>query len=452
MIHKPPVLPQRFPGEALFLLRRDPIALFRHAAATYGDIVRLPLGRHPVYLINHPDIIKDVLVTSQKQFKKGRGLERAKSLLGEGLLTSEGDFHLRQRRMIQPAFHRELVAAFGEAMTHYARQTGDRWRDGEAVDMSREMMSLTLAIVGKTLFDAEIRSEADEIGGAMEDVIALFHLLMLPYSDFLEKLPLPAVLRFRRARARLDTTIYRLIAEHRASAERGEVRGDMLSMLLLAQDEEDGKGMTDLQVRDEAMTLFVAGHETTANALTWTWYLLSQHPDVERKFHAEIDSALGGRTPTMDDLSILAYSRRVFSESLRLYPPAWVIGRRVLTDYPVQGYILKANSIVLPSQAVTHTDARFFPDPHRFDPDRWTLEAEALRPKFAFFPFGGGPRVCIGEQFAWMEGILTLATLGQHWRPRLVPGHPVATEPIVTLRPKYGMQMILERRGESGPV
>ncbi len=447
MTFEPPVLPQRFPGEALLLLRRDPIALFRSAAATYGDIVRLPLGSHPVYLINDPEIIKDVLVTRQKQFKKGRGLERAKSLLGEGLLTSEGERHLRQRRMIQPAFHRQLVAAFGEAMTHYAEQTGARWRAGEIVDMSREMMSLTLAIVGKTLFDTEIRSEADEIGGAMEDVIALFHLLMLPFAEFLEKLPLPAVLRYRRARARLDATIFRFITEHRASAESGEVRGDLLSMLLLAQDEEDGEGMTDRQVRDEAMTLFVAGHETTANALTWTWYLLSENPDVEAQFHREIDSVLAGRTPAMDDLPDLSYTRRVFSESLRLYPPAWVIGRRVLTDYSVNGYILPANSIVLPSQAVTHVDPRFFPDPLRFDPDRWTPEAEAARPKFAFFPFGGGPRVCIGEQFAWMEGILTLATLGQRWRPRLLPGHPVATEPIVTLRPKYGMKMTLERRG-----
>jgi len=443
MSSQPPVLPQRFPGECLLALRRDPIALFRRAAARYGDIVQLPLGKHPVYLINHPDLIKDVLVTRQKQFKKGRGLERAKMLLGEGLLTSEGERHLRQRRLVQPAFHRNRVAAFGDSMTLYSRQTGERWRDGETLDMSVEMMRLTLAIVGKTLFDTEVEEEAAEIGGAMEEVIALFRLLLLPLPDFFEKLPLPVVRRARVARALLDAKIGRLITEHRASGD----RGDLLSMLLLSQDEEDGESMNDVQVRDEAMTLFLAGHETTANALTWTWYLLSQNPEAERKFHEEIDSVLGGRIPTMDDLESLPYTRRVFAESLRIYPPAWVIGRRILTDYEVRGYVLKANSIVLPSQAVTHLDERFFPDPHRFDPDRWTPEAEAERPKFAYFPFGGGPRTCIGEQFSWMEGILTLATLGQMWRPRLVPGHRVVTQPIITLRPRYGMQMTLVRRG-----
>jgi len=447
MTPQPPVLPQRFPGECLLAFRRDPIALFRRAAER-GDVVRLPLSRHPVYLINHPDLIKDVLVTRHKQFKKGRGLERAKMLLGEGLLTSEGDLHLRQRRLVQPAFHRERIAAYGEAMTFYSGQIGARWRDGATIDMAGEMMRLTLAIVGKTLFDTEIQSEADEIGGAMGEVIALFQLLLLPLPDFLENLPLPVVRRARKARARLDRTIYRLIAEHRA----GDDRGDLLSMLLLARDEYDGGHMTDRQIRDEAMTLFVAGHETTANALTWTWYLLSQNPSAEAKFHAEVDTVLAGRMPTAADLPRLPYTRRVFAESLRLYSPAWVVGRRALTDYAVQNYLLPAGSIVLPSQAVTHLDARFFPDPYKFDPDRWTPEAEAARPKFAFFPFGGGPRVCIGEQFAWMEGILTLATLAQKWRPRLAPSQQVATQPIITLRPKYGMQMILERRGGDYPV
>ena len=263
------------------------------------------------------------------------------------------------------------------------------------------MMRLTLAIVGKTLFGAEVEAEAAEIDGALGEVIGLFHLLQLPFSDILERLPLPAVRRFQSARARLDATIYRLIAEHRRA---GEDRGDLLSMLLAARDEDDGGCMSDEQVRDEALTLFLAGHETTANAMTWTWYLLSQNPDVEARFHAEIDAALAGRTPTEADLPSLPYTRRVFSESLRLYPPAWIIGRRLLTDYDMGGYTLAARSIVLPCQAVTHRDPRFWPDAERFDPDRWTPEAEAARPKFAFYPFGGGPRVCIGEQFAWMEG------------------------------------------------
>ena len=443
MTQNPPTFPQRFPGQALLAFRRDPIAFLRLAASEGSDIVRLPFSRFPIFLLNHPDLIKDVLVTHQKQFKKGRALEQMKRLLGEGLLTSESAFHLRQRRLIQPAFHRRQIASYGEAMTFYAVQRSARWQDGETYDMHAEMMRLTLVIVGKTLFGAEVETQASEIEGALAEVIGLFHLLQLPYSHLLEKLPLPQVRRFRNARARLDETIYRLIAEHRTA---GDDRDDLLSMLLAARDEDDGGAMTDTQVRDEALTLFLAGHETTANAMTWTWYLLSLHPEAERKFHAELDAVLAGRLPTLDDLPQLAYTRCVFSESMRLFPPAWVVGRRALTDYAVRDYLLPAGSIVLLSQAVMHVDPRFYPDPAQFDPERWTPEAEADRPKFAFFPFGGGPRVCIGEQFAWMEGILLLATLGQRWRLRLDPTQVVATRPIVTLRPKYGMRMRVERR------
>ena len=443
MTQNPPTFPQRFPGQALLAFRRDPIAFLRLAASEGSDIVRLPFSRFPIFLLNHPDLIKDVLVTHQKQFKKGRALEQMKRLLGEGLLTSESAFHLRQRRLIQPAFHRRQIASYGEAMTFYAAQRSARWQDGETYDMHAEMMRLTLVIVGKTLFGTEVETQAAEIEGALTEVIGLFHLLQLPYSHLLEKLPLPQVRRFRNARARLDETIYRLIAEHRTA---GDDRDDLLSMLLAARDEDDGGAMTDTQVRDEALTLFLAGHETTANAMTWTWYLLSLHPEAERKFHAELDAVLAGRLPTLDDLPQLAYTRCVFSESMRLFPPAWVVGRRALTDYAVRDYLLPAGSIVLLSQAVMHVDPRFYPDPAQFDPERWTPEAEADRPKFAFFPFGGGPRVCIGEQFAWMEGILLLATLGQGWRLRLDPTQVVATRPIVTLRPKYGMRMRVERR------
>ena len=443
MTQSPPTFPQRFPGHALLTFRRDPIAYLRWAAFEGGDIVHLPLSRYPVFLLNHPDLIKDVLVTRQKQFKKGRALEQMKRLLGEGLLTSEGPVHLRQRRLMQPAFHRVRIASYGEAMTQYAAQTRDRWQDGAAYDMHEEMMRLTLSIVGKTLFGAEMEAQATEIEGALTQVIGLFHILQLPFSHLLEKLPLPQVRRFGAARARLDKTIYGLIAEHRAV---GEDRGDLLSMLLAVRDEDDGGSMTDWQVRDEALTLFLAGHETTANALTWTWYLLSQHPEVEATFHAELDAVLNGRLPTLDDLPALSYTRRVLSESMRLFPPAWVVGRRVLTDYTVRDYHLPAGAIVLLAQSVMHVDSRFYPDPGRFDPDRWTPEAEAERPKFAFFPFGGGPRVCIGEQFAWMEGILLLAALGQKWRLRLAPSQVVATQPIVTLRPKYGMRMSVEKR------
>lgn len=443
MIQHVPLMPQKFIGQGLFAFRRDPIAYLRKAAFEHGDIVRLPFTRQPLFLINHPDLIKDIFVTSQKQFKKGRGLERAKKLLGDGLLTSEDPYHLRQRRLIQPAFHRQRIAAYAEQMTFYAAKTSAGWGNGETRDMAEEMLHLALAIVGKTLFNAEVEGEAGEIGDALTEVFALFHTLMLPMADLLEKLPIPSVRRFARARGRLDVTIYRLIEEHRAS---GVDRGDLLSMLLLAQDEDDGERMTDLQVRDEALTIFLAGHETTANALAWTWYLLSQNPDAEAKFHAELDRVLGGRTPTLDDLPNLPFTRKLLAESLRMYSPAWVVGRRVLSDYKIDKYTLKRGDIVLMSQAVMHYDPRFWDNPEQFDPDRWTPEAEAARPKFAYFPFGGGPRICIGEQFAWMEEMLLLAALGQQWKMRLAPDQVVATQPIITLRPKFGMRMVLERR------
>jgi len=424
---------------------RSPLTFLTELRDRYGDIARVPLGSETLYLFSHPDLVRDVLVTNHRNFHKGRGLERAKILLGEGLLTSEGDFHLRQRRLAQPAFHRQRVAAYGTTMATYAASRRDRWQSGATIDAHHEMMALTLAIVGKTLFDADVEHEAAEIGAALATTFESFSFgFFLPFGELLERLPLPATLRFRKARARLDATIYRLIEERRRT---GGDRGDLLSMLLLAQDTEgDGGGMTDLQLRDEAMTIFLAGHETTANALTWTWYLLSQHPAVEARLHAEIDSALGGRLPTADDLALLPYTRMVLAESMRLYPPAWLVGRRALGPFESNGYTIPGRSIILVSQYVMHRDARWFPDPERFDPERFTPERQAERPKFAYFPFGGGPRVCIGEQFAWMEGIIALATIAQHWKLRLVPGHPVALQPIVTLRPKHGIRMTVEAR------
>jgi cytochrome P450 len=375
---------------------------------------------------------------------KGEGLQRAKRLLGEGLLTSEGEFHLRQRRLAQPAFHRQRIAAYAATMVEYSDRACDRWQAGETRDVAREMMRLTLAIAGKTLFDADVESEADEIGEALTTTFALFNRLTLPFAQLLERLPLPATRRFQKARERLDATIYRIIDERRAS---GEDRGDLLSMLIAARDEEgDGSGMTDEQLRDEAMTIFLAGHETTANALTWTWYLLSQHPDIEARFHAEVDEVLKGGLPAAEDFPRLRYTEMVFAEAMRLYPPAWIIGRRALGDYRIDGYTIPARSILLMSQYVTHHDARFFPNPFRFDPERWAPEARESRPKFSYFPFGGGPRLCIGESFAWMEGALVLATIARRFRMRLAPGHPVEMQPLVTLRPKHGMRMIPEAR------
>ncbi len=379
-----------------------------------------------------------------QNFVKSRRLYMARHLLGDGLLTSEGDFHLRQRRLVQPAFHKQRIAAYAEAMTGYAQRLGERWQDGATVDMAQEMLRLTLGIVGKALFGADVESEANEISAALKDALGLFNRYLTPFAEILNRLPLPSNRRFERARARLDATIYRIIQERRAT---GQDRGDLLSMLLQARDEEgDGSGMTDAQVRNEAMNLFLAGHETTANALSWTWYLLSMHPGVEVKLLEELEEVLRGRLPTADDVPQLKYTRMVFAEAMRLYPPVWLISRQPVKDYQVGGYLVPAGSIVLMSPFLVQRDRRFYPDPYRFDPERWTPEAQAARPKFAYFPFGGGPRLCIGEPFAWMEGVLVLATLARDWHVRMVPEHPVALEPLITLRPKFGMRMVVERR------
>ncbi len=429
-----------------FVLRfgADRLGFLREMAA-YGDIAHMQTRGLHFYLINHPELIQDVLVTHHRSFVKSRALQVARRLLGDGLLTSEGELHLRQRRLMQPAFHRQRMAAYSQVMASYAEQTAERWQtlgNGAAVDMAQEMMRLTLAIVGKALFDADVEGEAAEIGQALTEALHAVNRLLLPGGELAEKLPLPASQRAEQARQRLDATIYRIIAQRRASAED---RGDLVSMLLAAQDEQGG--MSDVQVRDEAMTLFLAGHETTANALTWTWYLLSQNPAEERRLHKELDQMLAGRTPTLDDLPHLPYTRMVLSEAMRLYPPAYAIGRQVVEPYPVRDYVIEPGATIFISQYVMHRDPRYWFDFERFDPNRWTPEAQARRPKFSYFPFSAGPRVCIGEGFAWTEGLLALATLAQRWQARMVLGHPVQPEPLITLRPKHGMRMTLHRRG-----
>lgn len=442
--HLPPGPKRKLFGGNFLAFRRDPLNYLQNLAREYGDIVSFRMGPQDVVFLNHPDYVKDVLVTHNHSFKKGRALQRAKRLLGEGLLTSEGEFHRRQRRLAQPAFHRQRVASYARSMVAYAAQTSERWQDGETRDISEEMMRLTLAIVGKTLFDADVERDARDVGEALTAIMDLFNMMLLPFAELLEKLPLPQKRRFEKAKGQLDAIIYRLIEERRRS---GEDHGDLLSMLLLAQDEEERSGgMTDEQVRDEALTIFLAGHETTANALTWTWYLLSQHPEIEARLHEELDAVLEGRLPEFNDVAHLRYTEMVLAESMRLFPPAWAIGRLSLEDYEVGGYRLPAGSLVLLSQYVMHRDARYFPEPERFDPSRWLPEARETRPQYAYFPFGGGVRRCIGEGFAWMEGVLLLAALAQRWRLRLVPNHPVKTNPIITLRPRHGMLMTLEKR------
>jgi cytochrome P450 len=436
--------PRRYPLQNWLALQRNPLR-FLEGVARHGDVARFRLGPVFVYLVNDPDLIRSVLVTRADAYHKGRALERARRLLGQGLLTSEGALHLRQRRLMQPAFHRERIAGYGETMVRYAGRAAERWKAGETIDVHKEMVALTLAIVGTTLFDADVEEEADEIGKALTEALELFQrLLMVPYGEFLEKLPIPSTLRFRSARRRLDATIARLIAERRRNPRD---RKDLLTLLLLAQDTEgDGGGMTDTQLRDEAMTIFLAGHETTANAMAWTWHLLSQNPEAEGRLHEELDRVLEGRAPGVADLPRLRYTEMVLSESMRLFPPAWILGRRAIVDHELGGYRIPAGSIVLLSQWITHRDARYFPDPLRFDPQRFTAEAQAARPRFSYFPFGGGPRVCIGEGFAWMEGVLVLATIARRWRFLPVDGIPVTPAAMITLRPKSGLPMRIEAR------
>jgi len=303
------------------------------------------------------------------------------------------------------------------------------------------MMRLTLAVVSSTLFGTDVAASADEVREDLATIIGLFPRFSLPFFGLIQKLPIPSNARFNRAVARLDALVYGIIAQRQRDP--GD-RGDLLSMLLLARDEEGGGRMNERQLRDEVITLLLAGHETTANALTWTWYLLSQNPEADARWREELRRVLGGRAPTADDLPALRYTEMVLAESMRLFPPAWGMGRRALRDLTLGGFTIRKGSVLALSPYIVHRDARLWPDPLRFDPERFTAEAKAERPRFAYFPFGAGARSCIGEPFAWMEGVLLLATIGQRWRLRLLPGHPVEPKALMTLRPRYGMKMVAE--------
>ena len=436
------------PGESrplstIFALWRDPLGFLERISAQYGDLAQLRVGPYRLVFVNHPDLIHEVLVTKNSSFVKGRVLDQARDVFGQGLLTSEGDFHKRQRKLIQPAFHRRRIEAYADAMASDAAVAAERWQDGETVDVAREMMLLTLRIVARSLFSVDVEDDsARDAGRALDALVEAFSVIVIPGAALLQKLPFPSYRRARHARETLDALVYRMIAERRQS-NGGE---DLLSLLLDARDEEGGGGMDDRQVRDEVLTLFLAGHETTANALAWSWFLLAGHPEAEARFHAEIDSVLGDRLPGASDLPSLPYTRKVLAESMRLYPPAWAISRKAIEPVTIGGYSFPAGSGVLAAQWLIHRDPRFFEDPLSFRPERWTEELEASLPKLAYFPFGGGPRICIGMGFAWMEGVLLLATLGRRWSMRLVPGHPVEPSPRITLRPKNGVRVTLSRR------
>lgn len=418
--------------------RGDPTGFLTRQAAL-GDVSYFRLGPQSGYLINHPDLIRDILIVNAHKFVKGRALQRAKSLLGEGLLTSEGAEHLKHRRMIQPAFHKARIAEYARHMVDLGEKCSSKWKNGETLDVDREMNRLTLQIVGKTLFDADVEDEADEIGKAMTTIISLFNFLLLPYSEWLEKIPLPYSRRYHSARETLNRVILQIIRERRDS---GIDKGDLLSMLLQARDELDGSAMTDEQVRDESLTLFLAGHETTANLLTWTWYLLSQFPEKSAKLWEELDRVIGGKSPSFEKLPELKYAESVIAESMRLYPPAWTVGRLSIEDHELGGYLIPKGSLVLASEFVTHRDPRFWDEADTFVPERWERQSvkEATQ-KFIYFPFGGGVRRCIGDGFAWTEGVLLLATIARRWTFILETGQKIGLNPMITLRPKFGMCM-----------
>ncbi len=453
----PPGPYSMLPTTLLFKFINDPINLLSDCVQKYGDICHFKFGRQHIYLLNHPDLIKDVLVTNNHKFVKSRGTQIIKKVVGEGLLTSEGKIHSMQRKAIQPVFNPDRIKAYVDIMANLGLQTSYRWKDGSEFDIHREMMQLTLAIVSKTLFGSDIEEQkAGQVADAVRVLVEYFNRLRSPFGELFEKLPLPSNRRVQRSKKVLDDIIYKMISQRRNEPGM-DGRVDLLSMLLGIMQRQSASGeteyeMDDQQVRDQAMTLFLAGHETMANALTWTFYMLSQNPAIERKLLQELEAVVGNVAadesilPSVSHIPKLTYTETVFRESMRLYPPAWALGRKTLQDYEAAGYTIPAGSVVIMSQYLMHRDRRYYDQPDSFVPERWLSEGIARLPRFSYFPFGGGPRSCIGEPFAWTEGILMIAIIAHRWKIRLVPGHNVALLPAVTLRPKYGVLVKAERR------
>jgi Cytochrome P450 len=432
---------------ALFgAMQQNPLDYFTRLAQDYGDVSGMRIGNFRSLFINHPDLIENVLVNRARLYHKGRILQSNKYLFGEGLLTSEGDFWLRQRRLSQPAFHRERIAAYAATMAEYTEQMLATWRGGEERDLHEEMMNLALRIVGKTLFDADVTRDAKEVGETLDLLLKIAanfgRTVLVPLW-----VPTPRNLRAKAGVRRLEKVIYRIIAERRAGGRGGAGldHGDLLSTLLQVQD-EDGTRMNDRQLRDETITLFLAGHETTANLLSWTWWLLAQNPAAEKRFHEELGGVLGGRVPAVEDLPKLPYLGHVLTESLRLYPTAWGMARLAAEEHEIAGYPVHAGYGVAFAQWVVHRDPRWFDAPLEFRPERWENGLAKQLPRFAYFPFGGGPRQCIGNTFALMEASVVLATVGQKFRFALVPGHKVTPLASITMRPRNGIRARLETR------
>lgn len=428
-----------------------PILLFEYMAQQCGPISHYMLfGNHVVFL-NDPAAIREVLVNQANKFVRERTITRLKILLGEGLLTSDDPIHKRSRRIVAPAFHRQRIHDYADEMVRSAQQWRDRWHDGDVVDMNAEMMTLSLDIVARTLFATEVDDDIRQINEHTNGIMAIYNFLIgFPNAEaFLKyKIPVPGLRSFAKSRAKLDEVVNRIIRERKAAnvadPEHAD-RHDLLSMLLASRD-EDGSELSDEQLRDEVLTIFLAGYETTANALSWTWYLLSTHPEHQETMYEEVREVLGDRTATLEDFANLRYTQMVFAEAMRLYPPAWAMGRKSTEPIEVGPYRLPPGTHFFLSQYVLQRDARFYPDPLKFDPLRHTEEEKAKRDKFEYFPFGGGPRQCIGEGFAWLEGVLLLASIAQKWRMSWIAGQPVAAEEKITLRPKYPLRMTLHAR------
>ena len=431
-------------------IQRDPLGFLLRIQQA-GEVVRLRFLFSPAYLLSHPASIKYVLQEQARNYNKDLiTYTLFRPFLGQGLLTNDGPSWLQQRRLIQPAFHRQRLLTYGPLMTEATLAMLERWQtpceEGRPVPIEEEMMRLTLRIVGQALFSLDLASETSTIGAAVTTVLAhaadyVFH----PFPPL--SAPTPRNRRMQRAIHQLDQLVYRMILQRRS---REPERADVLALLLSTQDEETGQGMTDRQVRDEVMTLLMAGHETTATTLTWTWYLLGSHPEVERRLQAELEAVLGGRVPTVEDLAELKYTRMILEEALRLYPAAPVLSRKAIAADELQGYPIAANSMIIISPYAMHRHPAFWDEPERFDPERFTPDRAAARPAFTYFPFGGGPRVCIGNHFAMMEAQLILATVAQRYQLRLLPGHPVEPQMVVTLRPRSGLPMTIQEPNRAG--
>ncbi len=438
---RPPGPPPRFLIGNLPLFNADPLAIYTHWAREFGDIFYYRAAWMDVYFLNHPSLIETVLVSQSQNFAKDKVIQNSRWFLGEGLLTNEGSGWLRQRRLCQPAFHRERMTSYGQTMAAYAEDMLAEWHAGAVRDVHQEMMQLTMRIVAKVLFGLEVKADTERVAGALNALMRHTSGGRMILPPILRHLPVPALMRVKRAVRELDEIVNRIIRQRRAS---GEDTGDLLSMLMAARD-EDGSGMNDRQLRDEVLTFLLAGHETTAVSLSWTWYLLSQNPEVEQQLHQELNQVLNGRTPQPEDLARLPYTDKVVKESMRLYPPAWSLARTVVKEIELGGYRIPAGANVVMSPWILHRDPRFFPQPEQFNPERWTPDLQQRLPKFAYFPFGGGPRLCIGASFAVMEANLLLAAIAQRFQLRMAPGRPVSALPSITLRPRNGIWMSLSK-------